>query len=177
MPIAACAISPPQPTAIVFEGPLPDDPGPDVGGKALQAEIFADGVVTADEYERAMVAAVQCMRAEGFEVEGPLHYPEGGISVEPGYDPTHELSIRARVANDPQDRYGDINARCQAQWSYAVERVYLSQFEPTEAEIRAWLERAWRCLEENRQPLSSPPAIEEALSSVAFGCRPWEADR
>ncbi|MEX2323528.1 MAG: hypothetical protein WEA29_07130 [Acidimicrobiia bacterium] len=51
------------------------DPGPDRGGAALKAEVFADGVVTFDEYERAMNAYAQCVREEGFEVRGPLTFP------------------------------------------------------------------------------------------------------
>lgn len=170
---AACS-SEAAPTPIVFEGRLPFDPGPDVGGTALQEEVFADGEVTFDEYERAMEAAVQCMRDEGFEVDGPLRYPDGPIAIEPGMDPTQRLTLRARVANDPTDRFGEVNGRCLAQWAYAIEQEYLRPFEPTEAQIRDWLERAWTCLEERGGSVSSPPTAEEAMDAVRLGCRPWE---
>lgn len=162
------------PTPIVFNDRLPFDPGPDVGGRALQDEIFADGQVTFDEYERAYTAAIQCMRDEGFEVQGPLRYPDGYTVVEPGWDPNHWLTSRARVADDPTDRYGEVNGRCQAQWSYAVETVYRRQFEPSEEEVQAWLQRAWDCARDNGLEVSTPPTVEEATAAVSFGCRPWE---
>lgn len=172
---AACSQAPPAPTPIVFSEPLPDDPGPDVGGRALQEQVFADGKVTFDEYERAMTAAIQCMRDEGFDVEGPLRYPDGYLVVSPGWDPTLWLTLQARPGDDPTDRFGRVNARCIAQWSFAIESVYLRQFSPTEDEVRAWLERAWACRVEKGLPISNPPTEEEAGEAVAYGCRPWEA--
>lgn len=162
-------------TPVVFNEPLPNDPGPDVGGRALQDEVFADGQVTFGEYERAMVASVGCMRDEGFNVEGPLRYPDGPLLVEPGVDPRHRLTLLARSVTDDQ-RWGEVNGRCQAQWSYAIEQVFLRQFTPTQAEIRAWLERAWACLREKGVPLSNPPTEEDAMQSIPYGCRPWEAN-
>ena len=163
-------------TPIVFNEPLPEDPGPDVGGRALQQEVFADGKVTADEYERAMVAMVQCMREEGFDVLGPLRYPEGPLAISPGIDPRHRLGVLARdVPAAEEGRWSEVSGRCQAQWSYAIEQVYLRQFNPTQDEIRAWLERAWACSKEKGLPLSNPPTEREAMNSISYGCRPWEA--
>ncbi len=162
------------PTPIVFDDPLPVDPGSDVGGRALQEQIFADGQVSFDEYERAFAAAVQCMRDEGFDVEGPLHYPDGYLVVEPGWDPRHWLTSRAHTGDDPTDLYGEVNARCQAQWSYAVGTVYRRQFQPSEAEVQAWLEQAWQCAREKSLQVSAPPTVDEAMTAVTFGCRPWE---
>jgi len=170
---AACSMQA-APTPILFDERLPFSPGPDVGGHALQNAVFADGEVTADEYERAMDAAIGCMRDEGFQVEGPLRYPDGYLVVEPGMDPTLRLTLRATVSDEESDRYGEVNGRCQAQWSYAIEQVYLRQFRPSEAEVQAWLERAWTCLEERGEPISSPPTEEEAIGAVTLGCRPWE---
>jgi hypothetical protein len=172
---AACGVSP-APTPLVFDEPIGWDPGPDVGGRALQEQVFADGRVTADEYERAMQATVQCIRDEGFDIDGPLRYPDGALVVIPGTDPTLRLTIRARVVDDPNDRYGDVNGRCQAQWSYAIEALYFRQFKATEADVQAWLERAWACGAEKAVRLSSPPTEDEATSAVIAGCRPWEAD-
>lgn len=172
--LMACSVIA-TPTPIVFTDPLPDDPGPDTGGPALQREVFADGRVTFNEYERAMFAAIECMRDEGFNVEGPLRYPDGPLLLAPGIDPRHRLTLLARgVPPDPDDRFGGVNARCLAQWSYAIEQAYLRQFAPTPDEVRAWLERAWECLEEKGLPLSSPPTEQDATLSVLQGCRPWE---
>lgn len=105
---AACSIQA-EPTPIIFDERLPFSPGPDIGGQALQEEVFADGEVTADEYERAMDAAIG--RADGFQVEGPLRYPEGYLVVETGMDPTLRLTLRASVSEEESDRYGEVNGR------------------------------------------------------------------
>lgn len=175
--VVACsddAATAPEP--IVFDEPLPYDPGPDVGGLTLQREMLADGEVTFDEYERAFTAGVECMRAEGFDVRGPLRYPEGGISVAAGHDPRNELGLLAYDITSAEDqRWSDVNQRCQVQWYYMVERVYLRQFAPTEEDIRAWLERAWDCAAASGLAVSDPPTEQEAVNAVMFGCRPWEA--
>jgi hypothetical protein len=175
--LIGCSAGPPTAaTPIVFDEPPPFDPGPDVGGRALQQAIFADGVVTHDEYERAYTAAIQCMRGEGFEVEGPLRYPDGPLVFTVGADPRLRLTLAARPGDDPEDRFGEVNGRCLAQWSYAVEQVYLRQFAPTEDEFQAWLERAWECARDRGLPLSDPPTSQEASDAVLFGCQPWESD-
>ena len=160
---------------VVFDEPLPYDPGPDVGGLTVQKAILADGEVTFDEYEKAFTAGIQCMRDEGFDVEGPLRYPDGVILIEPGADPRHRLGLLANNITQAEDeRWNDVNQRCQVQWYYMVERIYFQQFDATEAEVQAWLERAWACAKEKGLELSNPPTESEAGHSVAFGCRPWE---
>jgi hypothetical protein len=177
--LAACAADL-VPTPIVFDEPLPDDPGPDQGGEALQEGIFADGTVTAEEYERAYAAAVECQRDEGFEVIGPLTFGDSraGMVIEPGTDPRLRLTSMALGTEQPDgvDRYGPVNARCQAQWSHAVEQEYLRQFAPTEEETRAWIERGWECLRANGHPIGDPPTLQDATSSAAYGCQPWLDD-
>ncbi len=172
--VTACAAGA-APTPITFDEPLPHDPGPDVGGPALQAAIFADGMVNHAEYERAFTAAIDCMRNEGFDVEGPLTYPDGALVISPGMDPTLRLTLLAHNVPAAEDaRWSEVNGRCLAQWSYAVERVYLDAFAPSEAEIAAWYERAWACMREQGIELSDPPTDAEGLDSVSYGCRPWE---
>lgn len=175
--VAGCA-SQAAPTPIVFEGKLPADPGPDQGGAALQQQVFADGEVTFDEYERAVTAGIECMRDEGFDVEGPMRYPDGYLVISPGFDPHLQLTLRARGtdAGDGVDRFGPVNERCQAQWYYAIEQIWIEQNEPTQAEINAWLERAWDCAREKGLPLSNPPTEAEAMESTAYGCEPWVSD-
>lgn len=160
----------------ILTEPLPADPGPDVGGPALEVEVFADGVVTFDEYERAVYAAIECMRAEGFVIEGPHRYPDAlFVTVGPGWDPSLLFTFAARDVDD-DDRWTEVSDRCQAQWSYRIEQVWLEQNAPSEAEVQAWLDRAWTCLRERGAQLSDPPTPEEALQVTAYGCRPWEAD-
>ncbi len=174
--LATACSSIPAASPITFNEPLPFDPGPDVGGPALQREIFADGQVTFDEYERAVTAAIGCIRDEGFRVEGPLRYPDGYIVVTPGSDPRRSLTYRISPGDDPQDRAGEVDGRCQAQWSYAVSAVHVRQVEPTEDEIQSWLQRAWDCAREKGLPVSTPPTVKEATDAVVFDCRPWETE-
>ncbi len=118
------------------------------------------------------------MRDDGFDVEGPLRYPDGYLVVSPGSDPRNRLTLRALNADDPdgRDRFGEVSQHCEAQWYYAVERMWDKQFEPTEQEIRAWLERAWDCAEEQGVPLGNPPTQDDAITAVAHGCEPWLTD-
>jgi hypothetical protein len=159
----------------VLQQPMPHDPGPDEGGSALRDEIFADFEVAFDEYERAATAAVDCMRRQGFDVEGPSRYPDGAHAViVPGVDPTNVLTWAAVNPSD-EDRWLEVGGTCYAQWLYHVEAVWDLQNAPSEREVQEWLKRAWACGEENGLDLSEPPTIDEALEAVNLGCRPWRA--
>lgn len=161
---------------LTFDEPLPADPGPDQGGAALQQSIFEDGVVTFAEYERAFVAALACMVTAGLEVEGPLRYPDGVLVLEPGTDPRNRLTMFITVPDDPSVDDSGITDSCQAQWSYAVETLWLRSVGPSQVEIQAWLEAAWACGEAAGQELSSPPTDMDAFDAVdTYGCKPWEA--
>lgn len=158
----------------VLQQALPFDPGPDEGGSALRDEIFADFRVTFDEYERAVTAAVECMRRQGFDIEGPTRYPDGAYAViVPGMDPTKVLTWAAVNPAD-EDRWLEVSGTCQAQWLYHVEAVWKLQNEPSERDVQEWLSRAWTCGAGKGLELSEPPTIDEALEAVNLGCRPWE---
>lgn len=156
-----------------MRAPLPGDPGPDVGGRALEREVFADGLVTFDEYERAVVAAIQCLRDEGFTVVGPYQYPEGPLVYSPGDDPSIRLTYGVIDTGD-EPRQGQALERCDAQWLYRIRYVWLGKHAASDAEIQAWLERAWACARQKGLPLSDPPTEEDADNAVFHGCRPWE---
>ncbi len=161
---------------LTFDQPLPDDPGPDVGGAALTAAAFADGVVTFAEYERAMSAAVECMRTAGLAVDGPLRYPDGYLAISPGSDPRWRLTLRIEVPEDTSVDASAISGSCQAQWSYAVESLWFESLAPSQSEVQLWLESAWSCATRNGMELDNPPTETNAVDAVAaFGCKPWEA--
>lgn len=162
--------------AAVTAEALPAKPGPDAGGKALEEEIFSDGVVSFSEYERSVLAALQCVRDHGFEVEGPFRYPDPNaeIGIEPGADPTNHLTWHG-INIEEDEQFGTVSGACQAQWSYRVEQVWLRKNAPTQDEIQAWLERAWECARKEGMSLSAPPTEEEAVMAVLHGCRPWES--
>jgi len=156
-----------------LQAPLPTDPGSHVGGAALERQVFADGHVTFDEYERAVLSAIQCVRDQGFTVVGPYRYPEGPLVYSPGEDPSYRLTYGViDTADEP--RQGEVLARCEAQWLYRIQYVWLGKHAPTAAETQAWLERAWACARARGVPLSEPPTEDDAMDAVAAGCRPWE---
>jgi hypothetical protein len=84
-------------------------------------------------------------------------------------------TVTVRDADEDQ-RLSEVDARCESQWSYRIEQVWLRKHAPTQEEVRAWSERAWRCARERGLPLSDPPTEVDALDAVSFGCHPWEAD-
>ncbi|MEX2323526.1 MAG: hypothetical protein WEA29_07120 [Acidimicrobiia bacterium] len=157
------------------------DPGPDRGGAALKAEVFADGAVTFEEYERAMHAYAQCMRDEGFQVDGPVPMgPEVGAALSPGDDPRNFLLVTfPGIVSEAEDqRNSEADLRCQEQWSFAIEKVWAEQNAATGIELQEWLERAWDCARQRGTVLSDPPteleATLSALDGMHDGCVPWE---
>lgn len=155
----------------ILSEPLPADPGPDVGGRALQDEVFADDVVTFAEYERAVAAYAQCLRDEGFELLGPY---EGG-QFSPGFDPRMFLSVSVRIPDDAAEaRFDEVGSRCQMQWSYHIELVWEAQNAPSEEAVQEWLEQAWTCGRDRGVEVSDPPTVHEAMLAVTAGCTPWE---
>lgn len=133
---------------------------------AFHREIFADGEVTYEEYERAVYATIECARDRGFEVEGPWR----GLSVQIGRDITKILAVTYVDRPD-----GHLAIECQEMWSLRIETIWVIATAPTEQEVQIWLEAAWDCASERGLPLSDPPTIEEAQDATRQGCQPWLA--
>jgi hypothetical protein len=152
--------------------PLADDPGPDEGGAAFEAAVFADGRVTFAEYERAINETVECIRRAGVTAEGPFRWtsPDAGIYAHrPGYDYGLFLTVHHIVLTDDDDRRWSVeSARCQAQWSERIERVWLGQLRPSEAQIQKWWDNLYGCADDKGIPR------EYAEVAAVFQCRPWE---
>ncbi|MEX2323520.1 MAG: hypothetical protein WEA29_07090 [Acidimicrobiia bacterium] len=165
-----------------FIGPDALDPGPDRGGRALKSEVFADGVVRFDEYERAMDAYAQCVREEGFPVDGPsVQSPQVGALIAPGEDPGDLLIVSFPGVFDASEseRLSLADIRCQEEWRYAIEFVWREQNRATGEDLQRWLDRAWECARLRGFPLSDPPTEIEAVMSAhdgfaGDGCVPWE---
>jgi hypothetical protein len=149
-------------------------PPVDEAAADLQERVLADGEVTPAEYEQATQATVDCVRAEGYTVEGPARYPDAPVyHSAPGADPRDYLYWAATGVDDDEAFYA-VSDRCTAEWSERVEAAWQAQHAPSEEEVQAWLERAWECMRERGLPLSDPPTDEEADLSIQHGCRPWE---
>lgn len=163
--------------AEALSAPLPAEPGPDDGGEAFQQEVFSDGVVTFEEYRRAVTSAMACIERAGFTVEGPFRYPDdprAPIVIAPGEDPSGRLTYVVVATGDDRLRSRVIEG-CEMRWLYRVQYVWLAKHAPSEGEIEAWLGRASDCARALGLPVSSPPTADEVALAVRQGCRPWEA--
>ncbi len=135
---------------------------------AFHREVFADGELTAAEYERGVFADAECLTAQGFEVDGPYR----GLVLVVGVDSSQILTFAATDAPGIDEAWEE----CSRQWRYTVERVWNQILDPTEEEREIWLEAAWECARERGIPLSDPPTEDEALAvSGPEQCQPWEA--
>ncbi|MEX2323527.1 MAG: hypothetical protein WEA29_07125 [Acidimicrobiia bacterium] len=151
---------------LINSRPSPDDPGPDIGGIAMREEVFADCDVTRDEYERAVLAAVECVRGDGYVVEGPYEVPPHPGRYPPG--PLHFAAQEAPGVAETLDR-------CTAQWLHQIEMAWFDLNQPSEKEKTGWLERLWECARIMGSDLPDPPLHEDDWARVvAMGCRPWE---
>jgi hypothetical protein len=174
--IGAAATEADNPFSAIMREPLPADPGPDVGGLTMQESVLADGYLTFADYERAVRATVDCIREQGFAVDGPTRFPDAPfIVVVPGVDPSLRFVWTFEDVPD-QGALDEVAESCRAQWSYWVEHAWDLQNEPSEQDIQAWLDRAWQCARDRDLPLSDPPTEDDATAAVAAGCRPWEGN-
>lgn len=163
--------------AEALAAPLPAEPGPDDGGEAFQQEVFSDGVVTFEEYRRAVTSAMACIERAGFTVEGPFRYPDdpqAPIVIAPGEDPSDRLTYVVAATGDDRRRSRVLEG-CEMRWLYRIEYVWLGKHAPSEEEIEAWNQRATDCARAHGLPVSDPPTADEVAHAFAQGCRPWEA--
>jgi hypothetical protein len=163
--------------AEALAAPLPAEAGPDEGGEGFQREVFRDGVVTFDEYERAVLEEIRGIERKGFAVEGPYRYPEGPVIVfAPGEDPSIRLNwvVVAPDEASEERRLERVMLACEMQWRYRIENVWLAKHGPSEAEVDAWLQRLADCAREHGLSVSLPPTADEQVQAIADGCRPWE---
>lgn len=159
---------------------LPFDAAPDPAGLQLAATVFADGEVSFAEYERAMAATVTCITSNGFEVNGPLRYPDGFLVVVPGVNPNIYLSYEVLMGDESDEEtelaLSAVMEQCDVQWRWWIEQVWLRQHEPSEIDIQRWLDRAWECARQRGYEISEPPSADDDLHKVVFpgsGCEPW----
>ncbi len=142
--------------------------------RAFESEVFADGVVTFDEYEAAILAGIACVRDLGIRVEGPTTYPNGGVLMV-GRDPT--LSLDYVMMGDIDEQLLARADGCQFQWAERITLAWLDQTAPTSEEQEVWREAARECAVENRIALPEPASDIDLISVVIQdpSCRPWEA--
>ena len=140
----------------------PVDPGPDEGGLTMQERILADGLVTPDEYRRAMQSTVTCVEQAGFDAAvttDSLFEP----SIPPGLVLGHTITI---PTNGPDP--GELLEQCRAQWSWQVEQIWLAQILPPPAEREQAWQRFWDCVRDQGVHLSDPPNAEQRTEAMSY---------
>lgn len=141
---------------------------------SYQQEILADGVVSAAEYEGAVLATKACIeeRAPSIEVSAPEPRMDGitfGISM--GWNAGGDAARDAGLAEQAQDSY---NA-CAGEFHEGVEQVYYQQNLPSEEERLQILTELVACLRDaGVSSVSDAPSISEvyeALDASAAGAQ------
>lgn len=144
----------------------------DVAGARFQDEALSDGEVTFDEYEAAIHAAADCVRAKGFAVTVP---GEGRAVIDPAVDPDKLLSFDVHI-EDRGVSTGDLVLTCQERWSLRVEQAWMEQLLPSDEVRERAMQAAWECGASRGQQQEPTPSIQDAYQAVLeFDCRPWES--
>lgn len=116
-----------------------------------QKAVLRDGELTAAEYERAVLATLQCLRDEGIV-----------IRTEPAIDETG-WRIRYEISGGPDiasvERTSAIYDACLDEHQTYIEHVWSVMNGPTEAEWQAAVELLFECLAEASESGAVPPAF------------------
>lgn len=130
--------------------PTPDPVGTASGSAAtvaaiepdeLAEEILADGDVTAAEMERALLAAVQCIRARGFDATYEFR-PRIGWSFSVATGTSDEFSELGDLAERALDE-------CEGRYVMPLGSTYLALHGRSEAELEEAKQELRRCMKES----------------------------
>lgn len=174
-----------------------DRPALSASGASSQEVAESDGQITFEQYENAYIGYVDCLRSNGYTVEGPLRFgrdPNAGLQLGlgggRGIDPT--LHLQRLV-------YGDVNKsqldatdlECQEAHLGDIEQRWIQQESMKLLSLSAWVDNLLICAETNGMQI---PALSEdemfndvgtdpsdqifldlaAQAIMDHGCRPWE---
>lgn len=185
---AACATGPPSASDDPAPAPASSEQEADAGvepmradarslgdgsgtdGSTFQSELLADGEVTAEEYQAALRAAVECIRDEGFAVTFPD--PNQRVVVDVAIDPDELLSFSVLVpeGSDPSD----LVRRCQREWSTQVELAWQEQLTPPDDQRDRMVQAALACGRERGLQRTGSDETDAFLAVAELDCRPWE---
>lgn len=107
-----------------------------------QAPAFADGVVTAAEYEAAVLATAQCMTEQGIQFVDPPHWDKATSSRLQFSYVAGDTVEKARTTNETYDR-------CRNRFSTAIEQLWQLQDVPSERKLQQARAALGQCLREH----------------------------
>lgn len=122
--------------------------------KGFQADLLSDGDLTYAEYERAVLAQVQCMEDAGYEANGPM--PSRGHQIVYDYE---------AVKGDPDALVSTFDD-CYSQYLDVVEPVWAYLHQPTEQEKFDEIQSLSACLFEAGSDVPDDPTYGELLDLV-----------
>jgi hypothetical protein len=121
----------------------------------FQQEVFADGEVSFEEYERSFLALVDCIAAEGIEVDGPI------LEV----DTTYSFITTESIQNT-EAVVDTAVASCSERYTSAVELGYADSIAPSEEEERLFYERVAQCVRSAGIPVDGTDPNDLAAARV-----------
>lgn len=129
----------PEPQPGTFGNRLPDSMLEFIAADATdeQRPAFDDGIISFEEYERAVLSTATCLTDAGVQ-NGPKLEADGF---------TYNLGITTPDSPEGEAQYEEAR-RCQRVHMFAIEAAWLTQHQPTEAEIQAAREALAVCLRE-----------------------------
>ncbi len=121
-----------------------------------QRAILADGEVTFDEYESAVLATLACLRDAGIEV-GELRRSPDGTYLEYTYGgvPDEGVASLEELFND-----------CRDANSIYVEDYYALEHAPTASEVAERVEQASRCMREGGMTVPQGASFQDLQDLV-----------
>lgn len=128
----------------------------------FERTMFADGVLTFQEYEQATFGAVQCMRSAGFGIgpgdgpevsdgaEGPRLTPRGKYTYNPYSPPNFDRDEFIRIVTDCKQRYSNV-----------VDFFWAIKTAPTELELQRMRAEIATCLRQTGHEVAEQPSAIE----------------
>jgi predicted dehydrogenase len=140
------------------QGATTDAPGSQTD---FQEAALADGVVTFAEYERAMLATIECLRDGGVEVTDATPVPGDRLTFEFYSGDDDREAVRAA--------YQD----CYERFAVAIDRAWATANAPTEEELQEARQALAECLRDAGEDVPEQPALEDFVrlqqTAEAFG--------
>jgi hypothetical protein len=133
---------------------------------AFQREILTDGHVDYAEYERSVLATVQCLRDGGLFVEGP-HPRDRGDDGE-FLDFSYGLEETPGQSHEDVDRMiNDVSKRCEREYRTDVDRVWAHQHVLTPQQREQSRQGLISCLHEAGARVRNDATDEAVLEAIA----------
>lgn len=126
----------------------------------FEREILKDGVVTADEYEKAVMETLRCLDEHGVAHSAPAMVGEGGLMAP---------KLKYTVGPWPEEedaRYSKLYHDCFDEYERGPLTGWTLQSEPSQSALAKANERLVECLQEQGVQFSNYQAFEAAEGSL-----------